>query len=191
MKYIIIILLSLVTTKSLSQDSIFRYEERALTGTIVHVDTFGIIYNNQNNYLKDIPIDFVYGYKRDGRVSILYKEKSGPLTNIEMHDYVMGRNLGYKHHYNSFPFAIGFFSSYLYTYRNTRGLTRNPKFSSLVFTAVPPILFSYIRPKANPKWTLEKREGYRRARSESNQRASFWGGILGTTVMYIFFFSKN
>ena len=190
MKYIITILLSLITLKGISQDSIFRYEARALTGNILHVDTHGIIYNNQNNYIKDIPIDFVYGYKRDGRVSILYKEKSGPLTTIEMHDYVMGRNLGYKHHINSFPFAVGFFSSYLYTYRNTKGLTRNPKFSSLVFTAVPPLLFSYIRPKANPRWSYEKRAGYQRARSESNQRASFWGGILGTTVMYIFFFSR-
>ena len=70
MKYIIIILLSLITSGSLSQDSIFRYEARALTGNILHVDTFGIIYNNQNNYIKDIPIDFVYGYKRDGRGSI-------------------------------------------------------------------------------------------------------------------------
>jgi len=191
MKYIIIILSLLITAKSLSQDSIFRYEQRALTGKILHVDTHGIIYNNQNNYLKDIPIDFVYGYKRDGRVSILYQEKSGPLSAIHMHDYVMGRNLGYKHHYNSFPFAVGFFSSYLYTYRNTRGLTRNPKFSSLIFTAIPPTLFSYIRPKANPKWTYEKQEGYRRARSESNQKASFRGSILGTAIMYIFFFSRN
>ena len=181
--------MSLTCLRSVSQDSIFRYEARALTGTIVHVDTLMILYN-KNNYIENIPIDFVYGYKRDGRVSILYKEKSGPLTTIEMHDYVMGRNLGYKHHINSFPFAVGFFSSYLYTYRNTRGLTRNPKFSSLVFTAVPPTLFTCIRPKANPKWSYEKREGYRRARSESNQRASFWGSILGTTIMYIFFFSR-
>ena len=50
MKYIIIILLSLITSRSLSQDSIFRYEARALTGNILHVDTYGIIYNNQNNY---------------------------------------------------------------------------------------------------------------------------------------------
>ena len=190
MKYIITILLSLITSRSLSQDSIFRYEARALTGTIVHVDTHGIIYNNQNNYLKDIPIDFVYGYKRDGRVSILYKEKSGPLSAIGMHDYVMGRNLGYKHHINSFPFAIGFFSSYLYTYRNTRGLTRNPRISSLAFIAVPPILFTYIRPKANKKWSYEKQAGYQNARGESNQVTSFWGAVAGTAVMYIFSYAK-
>ena len=182
--------MSLVTVKSLSQDSIYRYEERPLTGNIVHVDTLMILYN-KNNYIKDVPIDFVYGYKRDGKLSILYQEKSGPLSAIQMHDYVMGRTLGYKHHYNSLPFAVGFFSSYLYVYRNTRGLSRNPKITSLWFTAVPPLLFTYIRPKANPRWSYEKQVGYRRARSERNQIASFWGSVAGTAVMFAFSFSRN
>ena len=189
MKYILAILMSIITLKGLSQDSIFRYEERALMGNIVHVDTMMILYQ-KNDYIRDVPIDFVYGYKRNGQLSILYKEKSGPLSAIQMHDYVMGRNLGYKHHYNSFPFAVGFFSSYLYVYRNTRGLTRNPKITSLWFTAVPPIHFTYIKPKANPKWTYEKRAGYQRARSERNQQASFWGAVAGTVVMFAFSFSR-
>jgi len=189
MKYILLMMMSLMALKSLSQDSIFRYEERALTGNIVHVDTLMILYN-KNNYIKDVPIDFVYGYKRDGKLSILYKEKSGPLSAIQMHDYVMGRNLGYKHHYNSFPFSVGFFSSYLYVYRNTRGLSRNPKITSLWFTAVPPILFTYIKPKADKRWSYEKRAGYKNARSESNQKASFWGAVAGTAVMFVFSFSR-
>ena len=189
MKYVLLMLMLLIALKSLSQDSIYRYEARALTGNILHIDTLMILYN-KNNYIKDIPIDFVYGYKRDNRVSILYQEKSGPLSALQMHDYVTGRNLGYKHHYNSFPFAVGFFSSYLYVYRNTRGLTRNPKFSSLVFTAVPPILFTYIRPKADKHWSYEKRAGYKNARSESNQKASFWGAVTGTAIMFVFAFSR-
>ena len=179
----------MITFKSLSQDSIYRYESPALIGNILYVDTMMILYQ-KNNYIKDVPIDFVYGYKRDGKHSILYQEKSGPLSAIQMHDYVMGRNIGYKHHYNSFPFAVGFFSSYLYVYRNTRGLSRNPKITSLWFTAVPPLLFTYIKPKADPRWSYEKRAGYRRARSESNQKASFWGAVAGTAVMFAFSFSR-
>ena len=171
------------------QDSIYRYEERAILGNIVHIDTLMILYH-KNNIVKDIPIDFVYGYKKDNKLSILYKEKSGPLTAIEMHDYVMGRNLGYKQHFNSFPFAVGFFSSYLYTYRNTRGLTRPPKITSLWFMAVPTLAFTYIKPKANKSWSLEKRAGYQNARSESNQIASFWGALAGTAVIFAFSFSK-
>ena len=182
--------MSLITLQSLGQDSIYRYESPALTGNILHVDTLMILYQ-KNNYIKDVPIDFVYGYKRDGKLSILYQEKSGPLSAIQMHDYVMGRNIGYTHHYNSLPFAVGFFSSYLYVYRNTRGLSRPPKISSLWFTAVPPLVFTYIKPKADPRWSYEKRAGYQRARSESNQKASFWGAVTGTAVMFIFAFSQN
>ena len=189
MKYLLIILCLLANTIVLSQDSIYQYEARALTGDIVHIDSLMILYH-KNDILKDVPIDFVYGYKRDNKLSILYKENHGPLTAIQMHDYVMGRNLGYKHHVNSFPFAVGFFSSYFYVYRNTRGLTRNPKITTLWFTAVPPIIFTYIRPKGNKKWTLEKRAGYQNARGESNQKASFWGAVAGTAVMYIFSFAK-
>jgi hypothetical protein len=189
MKYILIILMSMITLTSLSQDSIYRYEERALTGNIMHVDTLMILYQ-KNDFIRDVPIDFVYGYKRDGKLSILYKEKSGPLSAIQMHDYVMGRNIGYKHHYNSLPFAVGFFSSYLYVYRNTRGLTRPPKITSLWFTAVPPLLFTFARPKADPRWSFEKRAGYQRARSERNQQASFWGAVAGTAVMFAFSFSR-
>lgn len=171
------------------QDSIYRYEERAIVGNIVYIDTLMILYH-KNNIVKDIPIDFVYGYKKDNKLSILYKEKYGPLTAIEMHDYVTGRNLGYKQHFNSFPFAVGFFSSYLYTYRNTRGLTRPPKITSLWFTAVPTLAFTYIKPKVNKSWSLEKRAGYQNARSESNQIASFWGALAGTAIIFAFSFSK-
>ena len=189
MKYIITTLCLLVSSIISSQDSIYQYEARALTGSIFYIDSLMIMYH-KNDILKDVPIDFVYGYKRNNKMSILYKEETGPLTSVQMHDYVMGRNLGYKHHINSFPFAVGFFSSYFYVYRNTRGLTRNPKISTLWFTAVPPILFTYIRPKGNKKWSLEKRAGYQNARGESNQKASFWGAVVGTTIMYIFAFSR-
>ena len=189
MRYILLILCLIINNIISSQDSIYQYEERALTGNIVHIDSLMILYH-KNDILKDVPIDFVYGYKKNNKLSILYKEETGPLTAIQMHDYVMGRNLGYKHHVNSFPFAVGFFSSYFYVYRNTRGLTRNPKISTLWFTAVPPIIFTYIRPKGDKKWTLEKRAGYQNARGESNQKASFWGAVAGTTIMYIFSFAK-
>lgn len=189
MKYILLILCLIINGIIYSQDSIYQYEARALTGNIVHIDSLMILYH-KNDILKDVPIDFVYGYKRNNKLSILYKEETGPLTAIQMHDYVMGRNLGYKHHVRSFPFAVGFFSSYLYTYRNTRGLTRNPRISSLAFIAVPPLLFTYIRPKGNKKWSYEKQAGYRNARGESNQLTSFWGAVAGTAVMYIFSFAK-
>ena len=189
MKKLLLICYIIVGNVIQSQDTIFRYEERAIIGNIVHVDSMMILYN-KNNIIKDIPIDFVYSYKRDNKLSILYKEKTGPLSSIEMRNYVDGRNLGYKHHYNSMPFAVGFFSSYLYVYRNTRGLTRNPKITSLWFTAVPPLVFTYIKPKSNKKWPLEKRIGYQNARSEQNQKASFWGAVAGTAFMFAFSFSK-
>ena len=188
-KYLIILLCLIANNTLSSQDSIYQYEERALTGRIFYVDSLVIMYH-KNDILKDIPTDFVYGYKRNNKMSILYKEETGPLTSIQMRDYVTGRNLGYKHHIKSFPFAVGFFCSYLYTYKNTRGLTRNPRISSLAFIAVPPTLFTYIRPKANKKWSYEKQAGYRNARGESNQVTSFWGAVAGTAVMYIFSFTQ-
>ena len=184
----LLIIGNLITCQN-GSDTIFRYESKPLIGNIVYADTLSIIYH-KNDVLKDIPVDFVHSYKRDNKLSILYKEKTGPLSSIQMNDYVMGRNLGYKHHYNSFPFAVGFFSSYLYVYRNTRGLTRNPKITSLWFTAVPPLVFTYVKPKADKKWPLEKRIGYQNARSEENQKASFWGAVAGTAVMFIFYFSR-
>ncbi len=189
MKQFLLILCLIVGNIISCQDSIYRYEDRAILGNIVHIDTLMILYH-KNNIVKDIPIDFVYGYKKDNKLSILYKEKSGPLASIEMHNYVMGRNIGYKQHFNSFPFAVGFFSSYLYTYRNTRGLTRPPKITSLWFMAVPTLAFTYIKPKTNKAWPLAKRIGYQNTISERNQTASFIGSILGTTAMYIFYFSK-
>ena len=63
-------------------------------------------------------------------------------------------------------FSIGFFSSFFYTYYNTRGLTRNPKFSSLAFTAVPPIIFTIVKPKVSLNWSRERRIGYQNSRSE-------------------------
>ena len=189
MKYILIILCLLTNIVVTSQDSIYQYEARALTGRIFHVDPLTIMYH-KNDILKDIPTDFVYGYKRNNKMTILYKEKNGPLTSTQMHDYIKGRSLGYEHHVKSFPFAVGVFSSCLYTYRNTRGLTRNPRISSLAFIAVPPILFTYLRPKADKKWSYEKQAGYRNARGESNQLTSFWGAVAGTAIMYIFSYTR-
>ena len=48
-----------------SQDTIFRYEEKPIIGNIVNVDGLMILYQ-KGNYIEDVPIDFVYGYKRDG-----------------------------------------------------------------------------------------------------------------------------
>ena len=90
-----------------------------------------------------------------------------------------------------FIFTVGFFSTYFYTYYNTRGLTRNPKFSSLAFTVVPTMLFTYIKPRTNKLWSLEKRIGYQLSRSERNQLTSFIGAILGTAFIYTLYFSSN
>lgn len=189
MKYLYFLLFFTCNYNIFCQDTIFRFEEKPIAGKILFIN-HDIIFYKKNNFIKDIPSELVFGYKKNNKLSILYKEKSGPLTSIEMHNYVMGRNLGYKQHFNSFPFAVGFFSSYLYTYRNTRGLTRPPKITSLWFMAVPTLAFTYIKPKTNKAWPLAKRIGYQNTISERNQTASFIGSILGTTAMYIFYFSK-
>ena len=87
--------------------------------------------------------------------------------------------------------STNFVFGYFYAYYNTRGLTRNPKFSSLAFTAVPSLLFTYIKPRANKKWSLEKKVGYQLSRSEKNQVASFWGAVLGTATIFTLYFSSN
>ena len=185
----ILLLLLFYAINIFPQDTIFRYEERPIIGNIVYTDENVIIYN-KNNILKDIPTEFVYSYKRDNNISILYQEDINIATSLQMDDYVMGRVQGFKDNLPGVPFTIGFFSSYFYTYYNTRGLTRNPKFSSLIFTAVPPIVFTYIKPKANKKWSLEMRYGYQTVRSQQNQVASFWGAVLGTAFMYTMYFSR-
>lgn len=189
MNRIFIIFLSLLTFNTFCQDTIFLLEQKPIIGKILFADNNIILYN-KNNFIKDISTEFVFGYKQNNKLSILYKEKGEPFTTIQMNNYVMGRAKGYQDHIPGIPFTIGFFSSYFYTYYNTRGLTRNPKFSSLAFTAVPSIVFTYVKPKANKKWNLEKRTGYRLSRSEKNQVASWWGAVLGTTVIYMLYFSK-
>ena len=189
MKNILLIIL-FYSASIFSQDTIFRYEEKPIKGNIVYVDTNLILYQ-KGNYIEDIPINFVYGYKRDGIKTILYQEKNEPITLKEMDDYVMGKALGFKQHVSGIPFTIGFFSSFFYTYYNTRGLTRNPKFSSLAFMAVPPIIFTIVKPKTSKKWSREKRIGYQIARSERNQISSFGGSLLGTAFIYSIYFSSN
>ena len=186
----IILFLLFYSLNIFSQDTIFRYEEKPIKGNIVYVDTNIILYQ-KGDYIEDIPIDFVYGYKRDGVKTILYQEKNEPITLLEMDDYVMGRVNGFRDHIPGVPFTIGFFSSFFYTYHNTRGLTRNPKFSSLMFMAVPPIIFTIKKPKINKKWSRERNIGYQTSRSEQNQIASFWGAVLGTATIYSFYFSSN
>ena len=171
------------------QDTIFRYEEKPIIGNIVNVDDLMILYQ-RGDYIEDVPIDFVYGYKRDGVKTILYQEKNEPITLKQMDDYVMGRVQGFKDHIPGLAFSTGFFSSFFYTYHNTRGLTRNPKFSSLAFTAVPPIIFTIVKPKASLNWSREKRIGYQTSRSEENQLASFGGALLGTGFIYALYFTK-
>ena len=190
MNRIFIIFLTLLTCNIFCQDTIFLFESKPLTGKIVFTDNNIILYN-KNNFIKDISTEFVFGYKKDDKLSILYKEKGEPFSAIQMNDYVMGRTKGYQDHIPGIPFTIGFFSSYFYTYYNTRGLTRNPKFSSLAFTAVPSILFTHVKPRANKKWSLEKRTGYQLSRSEKNQVASFWGAVLGTATIFTLYFSSN
>ena len=189
MKNIILIIL-FYSASIFSQDTIFRYEEKPIKGNIVYVDTNLILYQ-KGDYIEDIPIDFVYGYKRDGVKTILYQEKDEPITLKQMDDYVMGRVQGFKDHVSGVPFTIGFFSSFFYTYHNTRGLTRNPKFSSLAFTAVPPIVFTILKPKTDKRWSNERRIGYRTSRSERNQISSFGGALLGTAFIYSIYFSSN
>ena len=172
------------------QDTIFRYEEKPITGNIVYKDDIMILYQ-KGDIIKDIPIDFVYSYKRDEKLSILYQEHYTGVPLAEMDEYIKGRTIGYQKHVPGLPFATGFFSSYFYTYYNTRGLSRNPKFSSLAFTAIPPIVFTIIKPKADKRWTPDRRFGYQRVRSEKNQWSSFVGALLGTAVMYTFYFSSN
>ena len=189
MKNFILIIL-FYSTSIFSQDTIFRYEEKPIIGNIVYKDDIMILYQ-KGDIVKDIPVDFVYGYKRDGKLSILYKEHYTGVPLPEMNEYIKGRTIGYQKHIPGLPFATGFFGSYFYTYYNTRGLSRNPKFSSLAFTAVPPIVFTIIKPKANKNWTPDRRFGYQRVRSEKNQWSSFVGALLGTAVMYTFYFSSN
>ena len=172
-----------------SQDTIFRYEEKPIKGNIVYVDTNIILYQ-KGDYIEDIPINFVYGYKRDGVKTILYQEKNEPITLKQMDDYVMGRVQGFKDHIPGLAFSTGFFSSFLYTYYNTRGLTRNPKFSSLAFMAVPPIIFTIAKPKVSLNWSRERRIGYQNSRSEKNQLASFGGALLGTGFIYALYFTR-
>ena len=190
MKYLYFLLFFICNYTIFCQDTIFRFEEKPLTGKILFTDPNIILYN-KNNIIKDISTNFVFGYKKNNKLSILYKEKGQPFTTIQMNDIVMGRTKGYQDHNIGIPFTIGFFSSYFYTYYNTRGLTRNPKFSSLAFTAVPSLLFTYIKPRANKKWSLEKRVGYQLSRSEKNQVASFWGAVLGTATIFTLYFSSN
>ena len=190
MNRIFIIFLSLLTCNIFCQDTIFRFEETPITGKILSIDNNIILYN-KNNFIKNISTEFVFGYKKNNKLSILYKDKGQPFTTIQMNDIVMGRTKGYQDHNIGIPFAIGFFSSYFYTYYNTRGLTRNPKFSSLAFTAIPSIVFTYIKPRANKKWSLEKRTGYQLSRSEKNQVSSWWGAVLGTATIFTLYFSSN
>jgi|TARA_R100000479_G_C6379840_1_gene200594 hypothetical protein len=190
MNPIFFIFLFLFTCNSFCQDTIFRYEEKPIKGNIVYVDTNLILYQ-KGDIIKDVPIDFVYGYKRDGVKTILYQDKNEPITLKQMDDYVMGRVDGFKNHISGVPFTIGFFSSFFYTYHNTRGLTRNPKFSSLAFTAVPPIVFTILKPKTDKRWSNERRVGYRTSRSERNQISSFGGALLGTAFIYSIYFSSN
>ena len=188
MKNILLIIL-FYSASIFSQDTIFRYEEKPIIGNIVYTDDIMILYQ-KGDIIKDIPNDFVYGYKRDGKMSILYQEHYTGVTLLEMDEYIKGRTIGYKKHIPGVPFTIGFFSSYFYTYYNTRGLTRNPKFSSLVFTAIPPIIFTSIKPRSNKRWTPDRRFGYQRVRSEQNQVASFIGALAGTFTIYAFYFSQ-
>ena len=190
MNPVFFIFLFLFGYNSFCQDTIFRYEEKPIIGNIVYTDKNIILYQ-KGNYIEDIPSNFVYGYKRDGKMSILYQEKNEPITLLQMNDYVMGKALGFKEHVAGVPFTLGFFSSFFYSYYNTRGLSRNPKFSSLVFTAVPPIIFTIAKPKTNKNWSREKRIGYQTARSERNQVSSFGGAVLGTIFIYSLYFSSN
>ena len=57
--------------------------------------------------------------------------------------------------------------------------------------AVPPIIFTIKKPKINKKWSRERNIGYQTSRSEQNQIASFWGAVLGTAIIYTFYFSSN
>ena len=189
MKNIILFIL-FYSVNIFSQDTIFRYEEKPIIGNIVYKDDIMILIQ-KGDIIKDIPIDFVYSYKRDEKLSILYQEHYTGVPLAEMDEYIKGRTLGYKKHMPGLPFATGFFSSYFYTYYNTRGLSRNPKFSSLAFTAIPPIVFTIIKPKVDKRWTPDRRFGYQRVRSEKNQVSSFAGALLGTAVMYTFYFSSN
>ena len=188
MKNILLIIL-FYSASVFPQDTIFRYEEKPITGNIVYKDDIMILYQ-KGDIIKDIPVDFVYSYKRDEKLSILYQEHYTGVPLAEMDEYIKGRTLGYKKHMPGLPFATGFFSSYFYTYYNTRGLTRNPKFSSLAFTAVPPIIFTIIKPKADKRWTPDRRFGYQRVRSEKNQIASFVGALAGTFTIYAFYFNQ-
>ena len=186
---IFILFLLFYSLNIFSQDTIFRYEEKPIIGNIVSVDEFMILYQ-KGDYIEDVPIDFVYGYKRDGVKTILYQEKNEPITLKQMDDYVMGRVKGFQDHISGVPFTLGFFSSFFYTYHNTRGLTRNPRFSSLAFNVVLPIVFKTIKPRVNKKWSKEKKIGYQTSRSEQNQLSSVWGGFLGTGFIYAIYFTK-
>jgi len=190
MKYIFIIVIFLLNHNLFCQDSIYRYEEKPLTGKILYIDTMMILYNNKNNILKDIPIELIYGYKQNNTLSILYKKNDLSISVNQMNNYVMGRTLGYKHHISGFPFSVGLFSSYLYTYYNTRKFNRSPRFSSILFIAVPSLIFTHIKYPTDEKWSIEKKLGYQNSRSEKNQIASFIGSIIGTSVIYILYFSK-
>ena len=190
MKYLYFLLFFTCNYNIFCQDTIFRFEEKPIAGKILFIN-HDIIFYKKNNFIKDIPSELVFGYKKNNKLSILYKETGQPFTTIQMNDYIMGRTKGYQDYNPGIPFTVGFFSSYFYTYYNTRGLTRNPKFSSLAFTAVPSLLFTYIKPKANKKWSLEKRIGYQLSRSEKNQVSSWWGAVLGTATIFTLYFSSN
>jgi len=94
---IFILFLLFYSLNIFSQDTIFRYEEKPIIGNIVSVDEFMILYQ-KGDYIEDVPIDFVYGYKRDGVKTILYQEKNEPITLKQMDDYVMGRVKGFQDH---------------------------------------------------------------------------------------------
>ena len=189
MKKLFLICCIIIGNVILCQDTIYRYEEKPLVGNIVYKDDI-LLLIQKGDYIKDVPIDFVYGYKRDGKLSVLYQEEYTGVPLAEMDEYIKGRTIGYKKHIPSIPFTLGFFSSYFYTYYNTRGLTRNPKFSSLAFTAIPPIVFTIVKPKADKRWTPDRRFGYQRVRSEKNQIASFVGALAGTFTIYAFYFNQ-
>ena len=190
MKYLYFLLFFTCNYNIFCQDTIFRFEEKPIAGKILFIN-HDIIFYKKNNFIKDIPSELVFGYKKNNKLSILYKETGQPFTTIQMNDYIMGRTKGYQDYNPGIPFTVGFFSTYFYTYYNTRGLTRSPKFSSLAFTIVPTILFTYIKPRTNKSWSLEKRIGYQLSRSEKNQVTSFIGAILGTSFIYTLYFSSN
>ena len=103
MKNFILIIL-FYSTSIFSQDTIFRYEEKPIIGNIVYKDDIMILYQ-KGDIVKDIPIDFVYGYKRDGKLSILYKEHYTGVPLPEMNEYIKGRTIGYQKHIPGLPFA--------------------------------------------------------------------------------------